>query len=68
MSKPQTEVQVTYIPICDICIVSGKPEDAAYDGRTKDGPWANMCEDCFKVHGVGLGLGKGQKLILIKGA
>ena len=42
---------------CDFC---GKP--AEYDARTKMGPWANMCETCYKKQGVGLGLGKGQKL------
>lgn len=31
------------------------------DGRTKHGPWANMCERCFVKHGVGLGTGSGQK-------
>ena len=24
--------------------------------------WAFMCEDCYKLHGIGLGLGKGQKI------
>jgi len=36
--------------------------EAKYDGRTKYGPWAYMCENCFETRGVGLGLGKGQKL------
>lgn len=43
---------------CDIC---GKL--ARYDGRTTGGSWAYMCEECFIEHGVGLGTGKGQKLI-----
>lgn len=30
------------------------------DGKTSIGPWANMCLDCYKVHGIGLGIGKGQ--------
>jgi hypothetical protein len=29
---------------------SGVP--AKYDGKTVYGPWANMCEDCAKTHGV----------------
>lgn len=44
---------------------------AYYDGKTVVqgnysmifGPWAYMCEHCFAHHGVGLGVGKGQKLI-----
>jgi hypothetical protein len=45
---------------CDIC--QSKIEDAYVDGRTKSGPWANMCLPCWKKHGVGkLGTGFGQK-------
>ena len=57
-------VKMTHIPECDICKYdhgkSGVP--ASYDGKTKMGPWANMCEQHFRQHGVGLGTGKGQKL------
>ena len=48
---------------CDLCeakfsrIGGGTFED----GKTKRGPWANMCEHCFNAHGVGLGTGKGQR-------
>ena len=31
------------------------------DGRTRMGPWAIMSLSTFNEHGVGLGLGKGQK-------
>ena len=31
------------------------------DGKTTYGPWGIMCEKCFKVYGIGLGTGKGQK-------
>lgn len=31
------------------------------DGKLKVGPWCDMCLDCHKKHGVGLGLGKGQR-------
>ena len=55
-----TEVVVSELPDCDIC-PAGR---AQYDGRTKMGPWANMCESCFKKYGVGLGYGHGQKLIV----
>lgn len=37
---------------------------AAYDGKTVHGPWANMCEACFGSLGVGLGTGRGQRLVL----
>jgi len=35
---------------------------ARYDGKTKAGPWAYMCTECFKFRGVGLGLGRGQRI------
>lgn len=38
---------------------------ARYDGATYDmGSWAYMCENHWREIGVGLGTGKGQKLIL----
>lgn len=43
---------------CDLC--HGDIAKAFVDGRTAMGPWANMCIQCHAVHGVGLGLGKGQ--------
>lgn len=42
---------------CDFC-----GSEAKYDGKTKGGPWAFMCESCFNTQGVGLGIGRGQKL------
>lgn len=62
-----TAVEVSVIPKCDICIhVENRtePRDAAYDGATHMGPWANMCTGHFASHGRGLGLGRGQRLIL----
>lgn len=44
---------------CDLC--RGTLEGGWVDGRTKQGPWANMCALCFIEHGVGLGTGFGQK-------
>lgn len=58
-----TEVKVARLPLCDIDSTHGP---AAYDGKTHGGPWGNMCEPCFAEYGIGLGLGKGQKLILIE--
>lgn len=51
---------------CDFCEQDGIQVLAAYDGATQYGPWANMCEKHFKVIGVGLGTGKGQRLIYIE--
>ncbi len=52
-------VVVMELPKCDFC-----NDLAKYDGKTKYGAWGNMCLPCFGVHGIGLGLGKGQELIL----
>lgn len=52
-------------PCCDYCWDYTHSEGvlAKYDGKTKDGPWALMCEDHFKIHGIGLGTGKGQRIV-----
>jgi len=31
------------------------------DGATSMGPWANMCTECHRRYGRGLGEGKGQR-------
>ena len=55
------EAKVASIPPCDFC---GEP--AEFDAKTNQGPWAFMCQDDFDTHGNGvLGLGKGQRLVLI---
>jgi hypothetical protein len=53
---------VTDIPQCDICGEDDKRE-AQYDGKTVHGPWAYMCGGHFRTYGVGLGLGRGQRLV-----
>lgn len=53
-----TTAQVTTLPKCDICTA----QTAQYDAMTNRGPWAYMCQGCFEDYGVGLGLGRGQKL------
>lgn len=46
-------------PMCDIC---GDPLTKWFvDGKTEMGSWVIMCPGCFKVYGVGLGVGLGQK-------
>ena len=57
-SLRHTEVQVETLPKCDFCASA-----AAFDGKTHMGPWAYMCTADFQVYGIGLGLGRGQKLI-----
>lgn len=60
------QVVVSVIPPCDFCKEghSGEQVPAAVDGRTASGMWAYMCEAHFTLHGVGLGTGKGQRLVL----
>lgn len=45
------------MPKCNFC-----KNPAIYDGKTKFGPWAYMCEHHFKEKGIRLGIGFGQKL------
>lgn len=58
--------RVSALPECDIHKhVLGLPGiPAEYDGKTTRGPWANMCAPCFAENGIGLGTGKGQRLIV----
>jgi len=46
---------------CDIC-----GSKAVYDAKTVFGPWAYLCEDHFNILGLGLGLGKGQRIVYIR--
>ena len=59
MKKSHEEVVVSALPACDF---DPKHGDAAYDGKTKAGPWGFMCEACFGTYGIGIGLGRGQRL------
>lgn len=47
------------VPKCDFC---GK--SAYVEGRTHAGIWVYMCTKHYMSYGVGLGPGKGQRLIL----
>jgi hypothetical protein len=67
MDKELVTAEVSRIPDCDFCqFGESKTTPAVYDGKTKQGPWAFMCEAHFTSHGVGIGTGLGQKLILVK--
>ena len=56
MNKKAT---VLKLPTCDFC-----GGTAHYDGKTIYGAWGNMCLQCFGERGIGLGLGRGQELVL----
>lgn len=62
------QVTVAVIPPCDFHSNAIVPSivPAVVDGKTRMGPWANMCQAHFRQYGVGLGTGKGQQLILAK--
>ena len=63
-----TSVEIFSPHYCDFHVVDSKGEQAKvpaeYDAATTMGPWADMCESHFRQFGTGLGLGKGQRLIL----
>ena len=59
--KNLTHTIVDEIPECDFCF-----NPAIVDGKTGYGSWAHMCTIYFNRYGIGLGLGKGQCLILEK--
>ena len=58
---------VASLPLCDFCKIDDKVEKpAAYDAKTKHGPWASMCEDHYTQHRASdtLGTGHGQRYIV----
>ena len=56
-----TEVKIPRLPACDICTDGTL---AHYDAATIHGPWGYLCERHFAAIGVGLGTGRGQRLVL----
>ena len=59
--KKNYEVEMEKAPKCDIC-----GAEAKYDAKTTTGQWGYLCPNCFMMYGVGLGLGKGQKIVIKK--
>lgn len=60
MTTKHTTTVVSAYPRCDF----HANRLAAYDAKTVHGPWANLCTSCFMERGIGVGLGKGQRLVL----
>lgn len=60
-------VEIAEAKTCDIHHYDlGEPGVTAhFDGKTKSGPWANMCTDHMISHGLGVGTGYGQELICV---
>jgi hypothetical protein len=44
---------------CDVCYQDWN--GVFIDGITQGGKWANMCTECHRRYGHGLGTGKGQR-------
>jgi hypothetical protein len=65
MAEAHTQVLVDVLPDCDLCGSEGKTGvPAQYDAKTTYGPWGNLCQQHFDAVGIGLGLGRGQMLVL----
>jgi hypothetical protein len=58
--------RLLHLPLCDLCVRAGLLRQAIYDARTRFGPAAFLCEEDFREFGVGLGLGMGQRLVLVE--
>lgn len=60
------EVEVAALPPCSIHFERFRQSvDAHYDAKTIWGPWAYLCETCFKRYGPGrLGTGFAQRLVV----
>lgn len=50
---------------CDFCGTQLTPD--RIDGKTKRGPWADMCAPCHHDFGVGFGTGRGQRFDVVTG-
>lgn len=63
-----TEAKIHDHRPCDFCKFMPPPgehkRNAKFDGKTTEGPWANMCDYHFEKYGIGLGTGRGQRLII----
>jgi len=46
---------------CDFCGKDLNKGKFFYDFKSNSGPWGLGCQECFELHGCGLGTGLGQK-------
>jgi hypothetical protein len=46
------------------CAIRGCRAESHFDGKTKMGDWATMCDKHFLEFGIGVGSGKGNRLTL----
>lgn len=60
-AKPEPLYWAGTLTGCDIC--KNGFGGLMYDAKTKMGLWGNLCHRCFETHGVGLGVGLGQKYV-----
>ena len=64
---PRTKrAYVRAYPDCYFCKENFFVIPAKYDGKTEFGFWTYMCKEHMRLHGIGLGMGKGQMLIIRK--
>jgi hypothetical protein len=59
-----TTVIMQSIPDCDVCKMSGETTPAYADASLTLGSWGYVCIQHFNLYGKGLGLGRGQRLLL----
>lgn len=60
MEDRDTTVRLYQVVYCDILYCGNI---ARYDAKTSAGPWAYLCGNHYVEMGVGLGLGKGQRIV-----
>ena len=63
-----TSVEIFSPHYCDFCRDGNGDKarvQADYDAQTVMGAWADMCEKHYSQYGTGLGLGMGQRLIIV---
>jgi hypothetical protein len=50
----------TWPAYCDLCNTDLTEQYVFFDAKTKQGPWALLCQECVLDYGIGIGLGRGQ--------
>jgi len=62
-----TSTEIFSEEYCDFMPCKVDKVQAQYDGATvlNGGSWAYMCESHYSQYGTGLGLGMGQRLIIV---